>query len=121
MDYQFIKNEYDEPEAVFSNGHEALGYYLTSELANQASKLVEIQNAIEQIQSRKIQSFESIGKAYILRVEDDGVCISASALEYDFYEELPESTELYDSEQTCECGLLDFSLVLEEWQIFCTS
>ena len=119
MDYQFIKNEYDEPEAVFSSGHEALGYYLTSELANQTSKIEDIQKAIGQIQSRKIQNFVSTGKAYILRIEDDDVRVSAVALEYDFDEELPESTELYDGEQTCECGLLDFSLVLEQWQIFC--
>ena len=118
MDYQFINNDYNEPEAIFSGHHLAIGYFLTLELAENVVEIKAICAAISRIETRAMDEFEWLGKEYKLFIEKGEVCITALALEYEVYDELPESTQLYDKEQKSECGLSDFREVLEEWLFY---
>lgn len=120
MDYQFIRNDDNEPEAIFSGEHLALGHFLNTELVGEANRLDDIRSAIARLQNHQIESFEWIGKQYKLAIEQSDVSITALVLDHYFDEELPESTELYDDEQKSECGLSDFSAVIDEWLVFCS-
>jgi uncharacterized protein YacL (UPF0231 family) len=44
--------------------------------------------------------------------------VSALALDFDFDGDLPEETELYDTESHSGCGLIDFKQALLAWQEF---
>jgi uncharacterized protein YacL (UPF0231 family) len=118
MDYQFIRNDYNEAEAIFSGSHVAMGHFLTSELATDMAKMNAIREAITRLDNQCIESFEWLGKEYKLVIENGDVCITALVLEHELYDDLPESTQLYDDEQKSECGLSDFSEVLEDWLAF---
>jgi uncharacterized protein YacL (UPF0231 family) len=119
MDFQFFRNDYNEPEAIFSGGHLALGHFLTAELVGEVYKINDIRSAIARLEKYQIESFEWVGKQYKLVIEQGDVCITALVLDHDFDDELPESTQLYDDEQKSECGLSDFSAVIDQWLVFC--
>tara|TARA_R110002049_G_scaffold81004_5_gene205976 strand:+ start:650 stop:1060 length:411 start_codon:yes stop_codon:yes gene_type:complete len=119
MDFQFFRNDYNEPEAIFSGGHLALGHFLTTELVGEVYKINDIRSAIARLEKYQIESFEWVGKQYKLVIEQGDVCITALVLDHDFDDELPESTQLYDDEQKSECGLSDFSAVIDQWLVFC--
>ena len=118
MDYQFIRNDHNEALAIFSGDHLVLGHFLSTELVDKPDMISKIQKAIDAIEKRHIESFEWIGKEFKLRIEPGEACITALVLAHDVYDELPESTQLYDTEQKIECGLLDFSAALSEWSLF---
>lgn len=118
MDYQLIRNDFNKPEAVFSGDHLALGYFLTSELADNKEKINTIQAAIARAEARATDEFKWIGKEYKLSITNGEVLITALVLDHELYDELPESTQLYDKEQKIECGLSDFSAVIEDWLFY---
>lgn len=115
MDYQFIRNEYNEPEAIFSGNHLAMGNFFTSELASNTRLIHDIRAAILRLEINKTDSFEWLGKEYKLAIEHKEVSVTALVLDHDVYDELPESTQLYDKEQKSGCGLSDFSDVIDDW------
>jgi uncharacterized protein YacL (UPF0231 family) len=119
MDFQFVRNDFNEPEAILSDDHLALGLFLTTELAAPSDILNKIQNAVKMIDNGKIQAIDIIGKVYQVAFDKGDVCVSALVLKHDVYDELPESTELYDQEQISECGFVDFKTVFEAWLAFC--
>ena len=76
MDYQFIRNDYNQPEAIFSGDHLALGYFLSSELADNIEKINTIHKAIARAEVHASNEFEWIGNEYKLLIDNGEVCIS---------------------------------------------
>lgn len=119
MDYQFIRNEADQVEALFSEDYIVLGYFLSDELKDDISKIDALLQILELSQQQVHRIFEWQGVNYRLLVEECGVSIATNSIEDEFIEELPESTALSDMDQCCEVGLIDFFEMLEEWRLFC--
>ena len=115
MDYQFERNETNEPLAKFSAGHEAIGHFLCSELKTDLTKCESLLDIIARIEKKQLFNHHYIGKHFKLNLSDDGAEIIGTALDFDAGEELPEGTELYDQEQEAECGLFDFKMLLLDW------
>ena len=119
MDYQLLRNDDNEPEAIFSDSHLALGQFLTHELGANIQSINDICDAITQLENNTLTSYEWLGKEFKLCIEKHGVSIKAFVLDQDCLDELPESTQLYDEDYICDCGFFDFSEVLNDWKLFC--
>ena len=115
MDYQFERNESNEPLATFSVGHEAIGHFLSSELKTDIAKCKFLLESISKIEKKQVFNQQYDGKDYQLNLSDSGIEIKGTALAFENREELPEGTELYDQEQEAECGLFDFKMLLLDW------
>lgn len=118
MDYEYTVDEFGQLSAQFSIGYEALGLWFNEELCFDKEKISNLLNQTNLLEKRKIQPFHIDGKEFQLRVSGEGVEVVALALGIEVYEELPESTNLYDQESYSECGLQDFIQALKMWQDF---
>jgi hypothetical protein len=119
VDYQLLRNDDNKPEAIFSGSHLALGQFLTHELGTNIEAINEICEAIAQFENNILTSYEWLGREFKLSIENHGVSIKDFVLDQDCFDELPESTQLYDEDSICDCGLLDFSDLLNDWKVFC--
>lgn len=117
MDYEFTLDEYDRPSALFSSGFEALGRWFTEELSNH-EMINELLDIVEQLEQHRIQRRQLFGRDSHLDIDQDEVTVTASALDSDIQEEIPEGTRLYDDEANASCGLQDFKQALLGWQAF---
>ncbi len=115
MDYQFERNEIDEPLATFSAGHEAIGHFLSAELKTDLEKCQGLLDIIAKLEKKQLFTHQYMGRNFQLRLSDSGAEIKGLALAYDVDDPLPEGTELYDQEQEAECGLYDFKMLLLDW------
>jgi uncharacterized protein YacL (UPF0231 family) len=120
MDYQFERNEINEPLATFSAGHEAIGHFLSSELKTDLAKCEYLLDIIAKIEKKQLFNQQYNGRDYQLNLSDSGIEIKGTALAFEAREELPEGTELYDQEQEAECGLFDFKMLLLDWVTYLT-
>lgn len=120
LDYEFIFDESSRPQAIFSSGHEAISTYFSIELATLVA-IGEVLAVVDKVEEGEITQYHFQGSEFQLRLSREGAEVIANALGYEVYEELPESTELYDQELQAECGLLDFHQALLEWQHFLTN
>ncbi|NOQ80117.1 MAG: hypothetical protein GQ546_12045 [Gammaproteobacteria bacterium] len=128
MDFKFRKNIDGQPTAKFSMEHEAIGRWLTEEISNNKSKIVQILTLIEQFEQGSIAFKEIIGTEFQLSISHIGVEIKALNLEADYMDNFnnnefsgndddrSEDAELYDKESYAECGLHDFKIALLSWQ-----
>jgi uncharacterized protein YacL (UPF0231 family) len=127
MDFEFKKNINGQPTAKFSMEHEAIGRWLSEEISNNQSKLVQILTLIEQFEQGNIAFKEIIGTEFQLSISHSGVEIKALNLEAAYFDNFNHNTfsgdddhseemELYDKESYAECGLHDFKIVLLSWQ-----
>ena len=118
MDYEYTIDEYGKLNAQFSIGYEALGLWFNEEIKSNPNTISELLNCIVQLEQRQKTSFQIEGREFQLRLNTDGVEVVALALGIEIYEELPESTHLYDQESFSECGLQDFKQAVLKWQEF---
>jgi len=118
MDYDFTVDDYGCPIAMFSAGHEALGSWLSEELAEDQTAIVELLKLIDRLEQGVISQYHIEGNQFQLNLERDQIEVLALALHSEVYEELPEDTNLYDQESQAGCGLQDFKQVLLLWQEF---
>ncbi len=132
MDFEFRKNIDGQPTAKFSMEHEAIGLWLSEEISNNKSKIVQILTLIEQFEQGSIAFKEIIGTEFQLSISYIGVEIKALNLEAyctnsgmdnfnnnEFSEnddDCSEDAELYDKGSYAECGLHDFKIALLSWQ-----
>ena len=128
MDFKFRKNIDGQPTAKFSMEHEAIGRWLTEEIGNNKSKIVQILTLIEQFEQGSIAFKEIIGTEFQLSISHIGVEIKALNLEADYMDNFnnnefsgndddrSEDAELYDKESYAECCLHDFKIALLSWQ-----
>jgi hypothetical protein len=118
MDYQFVRNEQGSAIAEFEMGSEVFARWFSEELCEQTQKIVEIKQAIEELENRQIDHFVWQGNELRLTLTADEVVIRSKVLDLDALEDLPEGTELYDQEFVAGCGLDDFKRVLLSWHQF---
>ena len=118
MDYEFTLDEYNEPVAKFSIGHEAIGRWLSEELCSNQRIITELLDHIRQLEQHDINQHHVKGREFQLRLNRDQIEVVALTLDIDVDEELPENTRLYDQEFYAECGLQDFKQVVLSWQGF---
>ncbi len=120
MDYDFTTDEYNNPVAEFSLGHEAIGCWLTDELGIDQQAIAELLQVIQRLEQRSILQHQVVGREFQLRMSHDHVEVIALALDIDIDidETLPENTNLYDQESYAECGMDDFKQAILEWQQF---
>lgn len=116
MDYEFSLDEYNQPLAKFSLGHEALGRWFSEELRSDQHAITELLDVIQQLEQRSTYSHKIMGPEFQLRFQQHEVEVLALSLGIDIDEELPEDTDLYDAESYSECGLHDFKQALLSWQ-----
>jgi len=118
VEYQFSYDEYDRPLADFSMEHQAIGYWLSSEVSNNLSLCEEILTVVEQLLAGRIQQREFSGQQFqlLLSSEEAEVRDQALADEKEYAQDLPdESLELYDEESQAGCGLEDFLELMQSW------
>ncbi|BCE01488.1 YacL family protein [Marinicellulosiphila megalodicopiae] len=117
MDYDFFKDEYEQPCVQCSMEYEAMGVYLTEEV-NTAEKVNVLLEDIQSIQAKKIASKTYDGKEFKLFLDLDDASVKSNLLESMPDDEIPEELEYYDSQSESICGLDDFLQLLEDWLAF---
>jgi uncharacterized protein YacL (UPF0231 family) len=117
MDYEFRRDMYGRYKAEFSMGHEALGLWLTEELAGNSGLIQNLIEKIVQLQTQKAWDHVQQGHEFTLSMNRDGIEVRSSQLD-DMGDVAPEELNHYDQESEACCGLDDFKRLLEEWQRF---
>lgn len=118
MNYQFVRDHLGSPIAQFEMGSELFSLWFSEELGTDKTKIASVQEAIEQLQSKKIKEFVLQGDDITLSLDPYEVEVRSKILDVDAPDELPEGTELYDQESISGCGLEDFASVLTSWSDF---
>ncbi len=121
MEYDFLRNTITGTAfARFSMDHEALGFWLSEELGDNAEKHVEICQHIEKIQASQLSDWRLVGKALSIELDREQARIFANNIaEGDSDDvEMDESMSFYDGESEAFCGLEDFYDVLINWRKF---
>jgi len=116
MEYSISQNEQQQIAIDFSMGHEALGRWFNDELGHHIENINKLLETVLKIEAKESLQYQQQGREFRLLISDDEVEILANSL--DMETELPENTELYESELRSACGLADFKDVLLEWRHF---
>lgn len=117
MDYEFRHDLYGRYQARFSMGHEALGLWLTEELAANHELTDSLLDKIEHLKNNQCREYHQNGKEFTLHMSREGVEIHSMLLDNTF-DEAPEELSFYDQESYASCGLDDFRQLLLAWQTF---
>lgn len=115
MNYQFTRDIDGEPRAEFEMGCETFTLWFNEELGSNRDKIENIQQAIEQIQSKSLKEYTQPGNDINLCIDSDEVEVRSKTLDIELADELPEGTEAYDQESIAGCGLEDFIKVFNSW------
>jgi uncharacterized protein YacL (UPF0231 family) len=118
VDYHFSLNSYGKPVAKFSMDHESIGRWFTDELGSNMQRIASLIENVERLEKRILFEKEYLGMELRLALNHSDIEVSALALDFDFDGDLPEETELYDTESHSGCGLPDFKQALLAWQEF---
>ncbi|QQX79319.1 YacL family protein [Shewanella sp. KX20019] len=121
MEYDFLRNTITGTAfARFSMDHEALGFWLSEELGDNAEKYVDICQQIALLQSSQLSEWRLIGKALSIELDNEQVRVFANNIAEgeDDEAEMDESMSFYDGESEAFCGLEDFYAVLVNWRKF---
>ncbi len=116
MDFDFKRDHLGRFLARCSMGHEAIGYWLSDEMGNNAGAIESLLRELELIKSGTKHSLERTGKEWVLSVDREQVTVMSYAL-FSEQEEDPELS-FYDDESQAHCGLDDFLHLLQGWQEF---
>lgn len=117
MEYEFSQ-DFTGPEARFSMGHEALGYWLTQEVGDRADKISSLFKALDNLTQGTAWDFEMEGFEYYLMLSRDDASVKAHSLNAGDEADLEEDMDFYDAESSARCGLEDFSSLLKDWAEF---
>ena len=119
MEFDFRKDYFSDKATVkLSMGHEAFGTWLEQE--GQKTDWVDtLLTIITQLQSHEITEYKLMGSEFCLYLNIDEVKIINHSL-HDTGSSLEDANDLnfYDQEIQAECGLEDFSNLLESWLEF---
>jgi uncharacterized protein YacL (UPF0231 family) len=115
MDYQFKHDLLGNPLAICDLEYEALGDWLTNDLAkdNQQAKL--IIDITKQLLNRQRSHYQHNGKIYHLIFEQDEVELFLNDNEVSHPEFIGQTD---NSQPICGFGLIDFKHLLDEWVAF---
>jgi len=98
-------------------GHEALGLWLTEELAVDHESIDFLISKIEHLQNNQCREYLQNGKEFTLRMNREGIEIRSMQLD-SILDEAPEELSFYDQESYASCGLDDFQQLLLAWRTF---
>jgi len=119
MDYEFGRDITGAYQAMFSMGHEALGIWLSEEIATDKQRLASVITQVEQL--LRCQGWEWCleGESYSLWLNREEALVRANALgQPEDMEIMEEDMDFYDDESQASCGLDDFLKVLQDWAEF---
>ncbi len=117
MEYEFSQ-DFTGPEARFSMGHEAFGYWLTQEIGARKDKLAGVFKALNKLTQGTAWDAEITGFEYDLLLSRDEAMVRAHALSAGDDLDLEEDMDFYDSESSARCGLEDFAELIDKWAGF---
>lgn len=115
LDYDFSFDEYDQPIAEFSMGHEAFGLWFSEELKADSHKIQALLKAVDALE--KHTSFEAVFMAWGMELTLTREEAEIAPLQ-DTFDELPEDTDLSEDNSHAHCGLADFKAALLSWRSF---
>ncbi|MGB0894810.1 MAG: YacL family protein [Parashewanella sp.] len=119
MDYEFRHNGLtDGVVAFFSMEHQALGRWFTEELAGNKQKLLEIELAIQAVQSGKQAEWMLVGGEMTLTLSNEQVVVFDNCINFSLDETFEEDMNFYDAESIAKCGLEDFEEALASYHSF---
>ena len=121
MEYQFTKEGASRPLAIFDMGNEALARWFNEELSGDKIQISKLLDVCSQLQYGSLNEYCCQGSELDLLMNKYEVEVNSHILSAPVPEELPEGTEIYDSESVSGCGLEDFKKVLISWQEFVNS
>tara|TARA_R110002110_G_scaffold60777_1_gene170992 strand:+ start:395 stop:784 length:390 start_codon:yes stop_codon:yes gene_type:complete len=118
MDYEFTTDPIYNYSARFSMGHEAIGNWLTMEISDNPLLIDKLFAAIQQLQHSQIWEYLLEGNEYAIELSRDEASVRAHSLfadAEDFDAGLNQGFDYYDSESAAQCGLTDFTTMLQAW------
>lgn len=120
MEFEFKKELGGEPFAELSMGHEAIARWINDELGSNTTRVRQLIELVEQVESQTKPSASVQGQYLKLMLDKNGVMVSSQD-ELDSYADEgldEENMTIYDSESNAECGLPDFLEVIYAWLDF---
>tara|TARA_B110000881_G_scaffold204298_1_gene205781 strand:- start:386 stop:769 length:384 start_codon:yes stop_codon:yes gene_type:complete len=114
VDYDFFRDEYEAPCVQCSMEYEAMGVFLTEELAK-VDLIEALLVDVDLIESQKLNNKEFQGKEFLLKLNRDDAIVRSNILDSMSDDEIPEELNYYDSQSESMCGLDDFKALLEDW------
>jgi len=120
MDYELRRDIYGRFKAEFSMGHEALGLWLSDELATDQKQLALLLDKIDALEKQQCWEYRLPGREFSLTMTREGVEVRAALLD-DLADEAPDELNHYDEESQASCGLVDFRQLLVSWCAFTNS
>ena len=119
MDYEFSFNDFDQPIAEFSMGHELFGQWLSDEVGDDAERCQTLINEIEQLEFNNHGEKVLVGKRLTLTLTPQDAFIVGE--EYDDNDQtFLADNGLEELELQAECGLQDFKITVADWKTFIT-
>ena len=115
MDYQFKHDILGNPLAICELEYEALGDWLTNDLATDEKQAKTLIDTAKQLLNHRLNHYQHNGKIYHLVFEQDEVELFLNHYEIS-HPEFNDQTG--DSQPICGFGLVDFKHLLEEWSNF---
>ena len=116
MDYKFANDLLGNPFATCDLEYEALGDWLTNDLADDFVQIEHLISISDNLQKRHVSHHQHDGKIYHLVLENDEVELFLNHSETthpEFIDHIPE-----DNHPVCGCGLVDFQHLLNAWLDF---
>lgn len=119
MDYRFDINERNQPQALMSMGHEALGDWLSHDIGNDPAQCQQLLQWVSELEQRQRTTVNWQTAHYDLHMDRDEVSLT-SRHGYDETDQVLEDSHLhvYDDESEAGCGLDDFRELIQAWLTF---
>lgn len=119
MEFDFSLDIFGCPIAKLSMEQEALAFWLTDELAQNAdAQIISILNKVNELKSSAIWEHSHRGLGYSLQLTRDEVILISHAVLLDDDIEMmdAETLDSFEGAQMSRCGLDDFEALLLQWQ-----
>lgn len=117
MEYEFIRNTLMREYYVkCTMGHEVLARWLQEEIGKDKDKIQQVIELIDLAKQNPTRQYRHLGKETHILIEDHEVHTQENGLDQEV--ELIEDFNLYDSESSSVCGLIDFESLVVNWLDF---
>ncbi|TDF38223.1 hypothetical protein EYS14_11045 [Alteromonadaceae bacterium M269] len=117
MDYQFSHDLLGNPFAKCDSEHEALGDWLTNDIATDKAQIASLLAKLNELLDRRQSLYQHTGKIYHLTFDQEEVELFLNDYETT-HPEFSDEEEFNMKHPACGFGLVDFKHVLNEWLEF---
>ncbi|TCS40358.1 YacL family protein [Reinekea marinisedimentorum] len=117
MDYEFSFDDFGQPLAEFSMGHELFGQWLSDEIGSSTERCTALIHEIEQLEFNNLGEKTLFGQRLTLTLSPQDAMIVGE--EYDDADQtFLQDNGLEQQELQAECGLQDFKIAVVDWKVF---